>query len=69
MPGTKAGSLKAKQTMIAKYGEEGYRKFYAEIGRKGGKNGNTGGFWNNPERAAAAGHKGGKNRWAKRSTK
>lgn len=40
MPGTKAGGLKAAQTNKQKHGEN----FYREIGRKGGRNGHTGGF-------------------------
>jgi len=44
MVGTRAGSLKAKQTMLAKYGEEGYREFYRRVGSLGGsvKNPNRG---------------------------
>ena len=34
--------------------------FYAKIGSKGGKNGNTGGFAANPELARIAGAKGGR---------
>lgn len=40
MPGTKAGGQKAAATNKARYGTG----FYADIGRKGGKNGHTGGF-------------------------
>ena len=40
MSGTKIGGQKAARTNKAKYG----RNFYAEIGAKGGRNGNTGGF-------------------------
>lgn len=40
MAGTKSGAKKAHKTMVAKYG----LGFYKAIGRKGGKNGNTGGF-------------------------
>ena len=40
MAGTKAGGQKAAATNKKKYGSE----FYAEIGRRGGKNGKTGGF-------------------------
>jgi general stress protein YciG len=53
---TPEGALKAKQTMIKKYGTD----FYAKIGSVGGKNGRTGGFYNNPEAARKAGAKGGK---------
>lgn len=67
MCGTRNGGLKAAKTNIEKHGKE----FYREIGRKGGKAGNTGGFASNkigkdgltgPERAklwgAFGGHKG-----------
>jgi hypothetical protein len=40
MAGTKAGGQKAATTNKKKYGSD----FYAEIGRRGGKNGKTGGF-------------------------
>jgi len=56
MAGTKAGGRKAAATNKAKYG----RDFYAEIGRKGGKNGHTGGFAANPALAKIAGAKGGR---------
>jgi len=56
MSGTKAGGQKAAATNKAKYGKE----FYANIGRKGGRNGHTGGFAANPELARIAGAKGGK---------
>ena len=55
MAGTKAGGQKAAATNRKKYG----RKFYAEIGAKGGRNGHTGGFAANPELARQAGRKGG----------
>ena len=55
MAGTKAGGFKAAQTNNIKYGHD----FYAEIGRKGGRNGHTGGFAANPELAKIAGRKGG----------
>lgn len=53
--GTKAGGKKAAATNKEKYGSE----FYANIGRKGGQNGHTGGFAANPELAKEAGRKGG----------
>lgn len=53
MCGTKAGGLKAAKTNYALHG----RNFYAEIGRKGGRNGHTGGFAANPELAREAGRK------------
>lgn len=56
MPGTKIGGQKAAATNKKKYGSD----FYSNIGRKGGKNGHTGGFAANPELARIAGHKGGK---------
>ncbi len=40
MVGTKAGCLKSAQTNYKKYGKD----FYRNIGKKGGKNGHTGGF-------------------------
>lgn len=54
MAGTKAGGVKAAATNKAKYGED----FYRELGRKGGRNGHTGGFAANPELAREAGRKG-----------
>lgn len=56
MAGTRAGAAKAQRTIKKKYG----KGFYAEIGRKGGQNGHTGGFAANPELAKEAGRKGGK---------
>jgi hypothetical protein len=56
MAGTKTGGRKAAATNIKKYG----RDFYQEIGRKGGRNGHTGGFAANPELAKIAGRKGGR---------
>lgn len=56
MPGTIEGGRKAAATNKKKYGKE----FYANIGRKGGRNGHTGGFAANPELAREAGRKGGK---------
>lgn len=56
MAGTKDGGKKAAMTNKAKYGHS----FYAEIGRKGGKNGHTGGFAANRELASIAGAKGGR---------
>jgi len=55
MAGTKAGGRKAAETNRQKYGEN----FYAEIGRKGGLSGNTGGFASDHELARLAGRKGG----------
>lgn len=56
MAGTRSGGLKAAATNKDKYGTD----FYMNIGRKGGKNGHTGGFASNPELARIAGQKGGK---------
>ncbi len=56
MAGTKAGAAKAALTNKLKYGPE----FYANIGRRGGKNGHTGGFAANPELAKIAGAIGGR---------
>ena len=56
MAGTKLGGVKAANTNKAKYGKD----FYAEIGRKGGRNGRTGGFAANRELAKIAGAKGGR---------
>lgn len=63
MAGTKAGGLKAAQK-----NKEKDPNFYANIGRKGGKSGNTGGFASDKvgkdgltgrERAALVGQRGG----------
>lgn len=65
MAGTLEGGRKAAATNKERYG----KGFYAEIGRKGGKNGHDGGFGSSavgkdgltgPERAKLAGAKGGK---------
>lgn len=42
------------KTVTTRHGKD----FYQRIGRLGGANGNTGGFYNNPEAAQAAGRKG-----------
>lgn len=55
MAGTKAGGAKGKMTIYEKYGPD----FYRNIGRKGGQNGRTGGFFGNHELAVRAGRKGG----------
>lgn len=55
MPGTVAGGRKAALTNKIRHG----KNFYAEIGRKGGRNGHLGGFAANPELAKIAGAKGG----------
>ena len=57
MAGTAKGGKKAARTNMEKYGHE----FYAEIGRKGGRNGHTGGFASmTPEQVRECGRKGGK---------
>ena len=56
MSGTREGGRKAAATNKAKYG----LNFYADIGRKGGRNGHTGGFACNPALASIAGAKGGR---------
>lgn len=55
MSGTKAGGIKAAKTNKEKYGDD----FYINMGRKGGQNGHTGGFFANRELARIAGRKGG----------
>jgi general stress protein YciG len=54
MAGTKAGGKLAAAKNLARN-----PNFYAEIGRKGGVRGHTGGFAANPELARIAGKKGG----------
>jgi general stress protein YciG len=56
MAGTIEGGRKARDTNYLRHGQE----FYQEIGRRGGKNGHTGGFAANPELARIAGAKGGR---------
>lgn len=56
MAGTKVGGKKAAMTNKRLYGND----FYKELGRKGGKNGHTGGFAANPDLARIAGAKGGR---------
>jgi general stress protein YciG len=56
MAGTVAGGKKTAKTNKAKYGDD----YYRELGRRGGKNGHTGGFASNPELAKIAGAKGGR---------
>ena len=55
MVGTKKGAKKASKTNIERYGKD----FYARIGQIGGRNGTTGGFFGNSEKAREAGAKGG----------
>ncbi|OYW42920.1 hypothetical protein B7Z28_01160 [Candidatus Saccharibacteria bacterium 32-45-3] len=56
MAGTKAGGMKAAATNKTRHGKD----FYAQIGKKGGENGHTGGFAANRELARIAGAKGGR---------
>lgn len=56
MAGTREGGLKAAQKNKEKWGED----YYAQIGRKGGQNGHTGGFYQNRKLASEAGKIGGK---------
>lgn len=56
MAGTKDGGKKAAATNKSRYGKD----YYREMGRRGGKNGHTGGFAANPALAKIAGAKGGK---------
>ena len=56
MAGTKEGGKKAAEENKKRYG----KNFYANIGRKGGKAGHTGGFAADPELARRAGAIGGK---------
>lgn len=55
MSGTKQGGIKAAATNKKLHGAD----FYARIGARGGKNGHTGGFAANPQRARIAGRRGG----------
>lgn len=56
MAGTKQGGLKAAAANKEKYGKD----FYRNIGRQGGRAGNTGGFYGNSKRAKEAGAIGGR---------
>lgn len=56
MSNTKAGAQKAVKTIYKKYGKD----FFRRIGKTGGHNGHTGGFFANPELAKRAGAKGGR---------
>lgn len=63
MAGTKAGGQKAAAKNLARDPD-----FYAKIGAKGGRNGNTGGFAANPQLARIAGQKGGRISRRRKST-
>lgn len=56
MAGTVEGGRKAAATVKEKHGDD----FFARIGKMGGQNGHTGGFYANRELAREAGAKGGK---------
>lgn len=56
MAGTKIGGKKAATTNKSRYGED----FYVRIGKIGGQNGHTGGFYANRILAREAGAKGGR---------
>lgn len=56
MSGTKSGGKLAAETNKKKYGET----FYKDIGRIGGANGRTGGFFVRRDLARTAGAKGGR---------
>lgn len=56
MGGSRAGGLKSRETHYKKYGKD----WYARIGKIGGQNGTTGGFYADRELAARAGSIGGK---------
>jgi general stress protein YciG len=53
--GTRSGGLKARDKNLAKNPNH-----YKEMGKKGGRNGHTGGFASNPELARIAGARGGR---------
>ena len=55
MAGTKEGAIKSRDTIYKTHGKD----FYKHIGRIGGSNGHTGGFYADPELARRAGKKGG----------
>ena len=55
MSGTKAGAAKTAITNKLRHGDD----FYSRIGARGGRNGHTGGFASDHERARIAGAKGG----------
>lgn len=61
--GTKAGEIatsKWRETMFKNHGgKEGLHKMMSKVGAIGGKNGHTGGFASDHERARIAGAKGG----------
>lgn len=59
-PGYYAQQAKYHKTMLSKFNsEEEMKQYYRTIAAKGGRNGHTGGFADDPERARVAGRKGG----------
>ena len=61
MSGTKEGGEAMRATMIERYGSiEAWKQHMRELAHKGGKNGHTGGFFADRNRASWAGYKGGK---------
>ncbi len=61
MAGTVKGGIKLRETMIKKHGSEAaWKEWLRENASRGGKNGHTGGFAANRERARWAGAKGGR---------
>lgn len=56
MAGSKEGALRAAATNKEKYGQD----YYQRIGKIGGQNGATGGFYADRELARRAGAKGGR---------
>lgn len=56
MAGTKAGGEAARNTNLKLHGAD----YYSRIGKIGGKNGHTGGFYQNRQLASEAGRKGGR---------
>lgn len=58
MPGNRIGGMKTAKIIREKYGDD----FYANIGFRGGRISRGGGFTGDPERARAAGRKGGRAR-------
>ena len=57
---TPAGAIKARQSMIERYGsEESYKEHLRTIGGKGGKRSSGGGFAHPNSDPSAAGRKGG----------
>ena len=62
MAGTKSGGIKNNETMLKKFNgdAQALKKWRQEIGAKGGRGSNTGGFAARPDLAIEAGRKGGR---------